>query len=174
MDMTGLSLRSGVIAAAAIALSACAGADAPQPVQVSDVVVETDLSAVSSPQAASYWGNLSGDLSSAIAAEFVDQTAPEGWIVMVDVDEIALANAFQSSLGADEARLSGTVNLIRPGSDDVFDSWAVSASANEAATFMTGDADVTVVQPSSAEFYAAVVRAFASGVGDTVRARAPS
>ncbi len=66
---------------------------------------------------------------------------------MVDVDEIALANAFQSSLAADEARPSGAVSLVRPGSDDVFDSWTVSASAIEGETLITGDADVAVVQP---------------------------
>jgi len=164
----------GYLACAALALSACVRAQEPASLSVSDVRVETDLTAVSSRTAAAYWGNLSSDLSSAIAAEFVGQTAPDGWVVIVDIDEIALANLFQARAGADDARLTGDVALVDPASEEVDRVYTVSASANEAAPFLTGSQDIVTLSPTSAEFYAAVVRAFARGVADTLRAGAPA
>lgn len=161
------------LAAASLALAACVPAPQPQTFTVSDVRVETDLTAVSSRDAAAYWGNLSNDLSSAIAGEFVGQTAPDGWVVVVDVDEIALANVFQSRAGADDARLTGDVALVDPVSGDVGRVYTVSASANEAAAFLPPDRPAVALSPTSAEFYGAVVRAFARGVADQLRAGPP-
>jgi hypothetical protein len=157
------------LAGAALALAACAGAEGPEPLTISDVRVEADLTAVASRDAAVYWGNLADDLSTAIGAEFVGQTAAEGYVIDVDVDEIALANALNAGLGADDARLTGVVSLVNPLNEVVEQTYVVSASANQAAAFLPSESGSVAVSPSSAEFYSAVVRAFARGVGDAVR-----
>jgi hypothetical protein len=162
--------RYALLAGAALALAACAQPE-PQPAfSVSDVQVEADVTAISSRQAAAFWGGLETDLATAIAGEFVGQTDPEGLRVQVDVDEIALANLLSAPLGADEARLSGQVTLVNPLNEVVERTFLVSASANEAVTFLPVGTNVAAISPTSAEFYQAVVRAFARGVAETARA----
>jgi hypothetical protein len=160
----------GYLAGAVIALAACAGGEeAAAPLTVSDVAVSSDLSAVTSRDAARYWGNMESDLESAIAAEFVGQTGPGGVNIEVDIDEISLANFFQSQAGADNARLTGSVAVIDAQNEQQRGFYTVSASANEVATFLPPDSDVVTVSRTSAEFYSAVVQAFARGVADAVR-----
>ncbi len=161
-----------IAAVAALAVTACARQPEPEPqtLTVSDVRVSADLTAVSTQQAAAVWGGLERDLSSAIASQFVGQTSPEGWIVSVDVDEIALSGLLASQLGADDARLSGAVTLVDPTTGEAARTYNVSASANQAAALLPPGTDAVAVSPSSAEFYQAVLSAFATGVAETVRA----
>jgi hypothetical protein len=156
------------ITGAVIAFMAAAPAAA-QGVSVSDIRVGADLTAVTSPEAAQYWGNLESDLMTALAAEFVGQTSPDGLIVAIDVDEISMANFFTAGSGVDDARLTGDVGLINPDNEKVERLFSVSASANQAASYLPAGTDVITISPTSKEFYDAVVRAFASGVADTVR-----
>lgn len=163
----------GMLAGAAFALAACAGGEeevavAPQALTVSDVEVSTDLSAVGTRDAARYWGNLEPDLESAIATQFVGQTAPGGARLVVDIDELSVASFFESNAGADDARLTGTVAVLDPVSGEQASFYTVSASANQAMTLMGGDVRVQTVPASSAEFYSAVVQAFARGVQQAV------
>ncbi len=157
------------LAGAALAIAANAHAQ-DAPVTVSDVRVSADLTAVTSELAATYWGTLEGDLASAVAAEFVGRTAPGGVVVAIDIDEIALASFFDATAGADDARLTGDVGLINAANEEVLRVFTVSATANQAASYLPAGADVVMISPTSAEFYAAVVRAFARGVADTVKA----
>lgn len=163
-----MALRTHIISAA-IAFLAAASANA-QGTAVSDIRVGADLTAVASPEAAQYWGNLEGDLKTALAAEFVGQTSPDGVIVAVDVDEISMANFFTAAAGADDARLTGDVGLIDPDNEEVERLFTVSASANQAASYLPAGTDIVTISPTSKEFYDAVVRAFARGVADTIRA----
>lgn len=158
----------GLLAGTALLLAACASEPEPTVVTVSDVTVNADLTAVGSQEAAAFWSNLDTDLETAIASEFVGQTAPDGWLLVVDIDEIALASVFDPQLGADDARLTGQVALVNPASQRTQQTYIVSATANQAATFLSGDADVITISPSSSAFYGAVVQAFARGVRDTV------
>ena len=68
----------GLFAGAALVLAACGGGQATEPLTISEVTVQADLPAVGSPQAMSYWQNLSGDLETAIAAQFVGRIDPAG------------------------------------------------------------------------------------------------
>ena len=67
-----------------------------------------------SREAVAYWQNLSGDLETAIAAEFVGRIDPAGKQINVDVDEISLNSPFATGATAETARLAGRVNLINP------------------------------------------------------------
>src|SRR5690606_8292645 len=107
----------GLLAGAALMLAACGGggdeevATLSAPV-VSDVTVSSDLSAVGSRDAATYWGNLGSDLESAIAAQFIGQTGPDGVRLLVDVDELSIASFFESQAGASDGRLTGTATVL--------------------------------------------------------------
>ncbi len=160
-----------------VCLAAAAALAAPmawaQGASVSDIRVNADLTAVTSPEAAAYWGNVEADVASALAAEFSGLTSEEGWIVAVDLDEIALASFFAPDASLDDARMSGEVGLFPPDAeegDEAARLFNVSATANQAATYLPEGTDVVVLSPTSEEFYAAAVQAFARGVADTVRA----
>ena len=67
-----------------------------------------------------YWQNLSADLETAIASQFVGRIDPAGTRINVDVDEISLNSPFTSGATAETARLSGRVELVNPdGTTDV-------------------------------------------------------
>lgn len=156
------------LAGVALLLAACAGSP-DQPLMISDVSVETDLSAVGSREAVNYWQSLSGDLETAIANEFVGRVDPTGPSITVNVDEISLNSPFMSGATAQTAVLSGLVELISPaGTTDA--AYTVTATAQDVADFLPVGSDVTSIPPTSAEYYGAVVRAFARGVALTLSA----
>ena len=81
----------GLLAGAALVLAACSGGrQQAEPLLISGVTAEADLPAIGSRQAMNYWQNLSGDLETAIAAQFVGRIDPAGKIIvltMYDGDE---------------------------------------------------------------------------------------
>lgn len=157
-----------LLAGAALVLGACAARE-PDPTTIAAINVNADLSAISSRDAAVYWRSLDADLETALATEFVGRIAPVGRTINVDVDELSLANAFTVGLGPDDARLAGRVELVEAdgSTGGVFD---VTASASEAALFLPPGTNIATIPPSSAEFYRAVVLAFARGTADAVNA----
>lgn len=155
----------GMLAAAALVLGACAAQE--EPLTVAEVNVSTDLSAVNSREAVAFWTNLDADLETAIASEFVGRIGSPGLTINVDVDELTLTNAFASGLAADDARLSGRVEARNP-DGTMHSAYTVTATAQDAVTFLPAGTDVVTVPPSSAAFYSAVVQAFARGAAEVV------
>jgi hypothetical protein len=153
--------KLALLAGGALLLAACSGSPE-QPFTVADISVEADLAAVGSRQAVSYWQGLSSDLETAIASEFVGRIDPAGNSIVVDVDEISLSSPFSSSATAQTAVLSGRVELLNPaGTREA--AYDVTASAQDVQDFLPVGTDITSVPPTSTEYYAAVVQAFARG-----------
>jgi ABC-type glycerol-3-phosphate transport system substrate-binding protein len=152
----------GLLAGAALVLAACSGSE-PEPLRISDVSVQADLAAVGSREAVGYWKNLSGDLETAIASEFagrIDETGPS---IRVDVDELSLNSPFMSRATAQTAVLSGRVDLVSP-QETTISSYNVTAHAQDVQDFLPSGTTLVSVPPTSAEYYQAIVRAFARGV----------
>jgi hypothetical protein len=158
----------GLLAGAALALAACAGSRE-EPLTISEIQVETDLAAVGSREAVAYWQSLSGDLETALANQFLGRIDPSGNRITVDVDEISLTSPFASGATAETARLSGRVEMLNPAgtSEGV---WDVTATAQDVADFLPAGTDVVRVQPTTPEYYNAVVQAFARGAALTIDA----
>ena len=150
------------LAGAALLLAACAGSQQPEPMTISEVTVNADLSAIGSRQAVSYWQGLSGDLETAIAAEYVGRTDPKGKHIDVDVDELSLNSPFAAGATAETAKLSGRVTLTNPDSTTAA-AYDVTASAQDVATYLPSGSNLVSIPPTSAEYYRAVVQAFAEG-----------
>jgi hypothetical protein len=164
MWMKPLALLSG----ATLFLAACAGSP-PPPLMISDVSVQTDLAAVGSREAVGYWQSLSDDLETAIANEFVGRIDPAGPSINVDVDEISLTSPFMGGATAETATLSGRVELIGPaGTTDA--AYTVTATAQDVVDFLPAGSNLTSIPPTSAEYYRAIVQAFARGVALTLSA----
>ncbi len=168
-----MTIRTSLAGVGALALAAAAAAQA-QTTTISDIQVEADLTAVTSSTAAAYWGTLDADLSAALAAELVDVIAPDGMLLIVDLDEISLASLLEAQAGADDARLTADIGLYDLRTEDVERQFTISASMNEVAPYLPAGVDVVTVSPTSAEFYGAVVKAFARGVSDTIRQPPPT
>ena len=164
-------MRVLLCAAAALALAACGRGEPPQPTRtVSDITVNTDLQAIGTAGAVQYWQTLDADLETALAEQFVGQIDPEGLAVVVDVDEISLANVY-SALGSEQARLQGDVALLNPANEEVVNQYEVTASAAQGAVLPNPAGAVITVTADDEEYYDAVVRAFARGVAEQVRTR---
>lgn len=158
----------GLLTAAAIALAACAGGEQNKPLMISQIQVETDLPAVGSREAVNYWKSLSADLETAIASEFAGYIDPTGNKIVVDIDEISLRSAFATGATAETARLTGQVQLLNPaGTQEAV--YNVSASAQDIATYLPAGSNIVAVKPTSAEYYRAVVQAFARGTAQALR-----
>jgi hypothetical protein len=159
--------RVGLLAGAALVVAACAGNRAPEPLTISEVSVETDLSAVQSRQAVAFWQGLSGDLETALASEFAGQIDPAGKRILVDIDELSLTSAFAGDVTSENAVLSGMVTLQNP-NETVDSAYNVTATQSDVASYLSTDGGAVTVSPTSDAYYRAVVQAFARGTAEVL------
>lgn len=155
-----------LLTASAIALAACSSEpEVPTRQAISEITVNADLSAIGNRQAVNYWTNLSTDLKTALANEFVNDISPDGARLTVDVDALSLANSYTAQFGEGSV-LSGrvTVTDMRGASLGTYN---VSASSSQAMEGM-GAQPGQRVSPNSTEFYQSLVRAFARGVDGAI------
>ena len=157
----------GALAGAALLLAACANSQ-PEPLRISDVSVQTDLAAVGSREAVGYWKGLSADLETAIANQFAGSIDPNGPSIRVDVDELSLSSPFTSGATAQTAVLTGRVDLVSP-AETTISTYNVTAHAQDAVEFLPVGTNIVLLPPTSAEYYQAIVQAFARGVAITLR-----
>lgn len=167
---------SALLAAPALALALAASPadaeDAPAPA-ISSVVIEADIAAIGSREAVTYWQNLPRDLEAAILRELFDLIGADGATLRVSVDHIALAEAFEADFEGPNARIAGQVQLVDAEGEALTGAWEVAATAREAEAMLPPDADVEVLSRTDAEFYEAVVNAFARGVAQVVESEIP-
>lgn len=150
-----------LLTASALALAACSSEpEAPTRQQVSEITVNTDLSSVGNAKAVNYWTNLSTDLKTALANQFVNDISPDGARINVDVDELSLAESYAAGF-TQNSTLKGQVVVT-----DV--RGAALGTYNVSATMAQAMADAGNVAPTSTEFYHALVNAFARGVDQAI------
>ena len=161
----------GLIAGSALLLAACAGQQetTTPPGTISTINVTTDLQSIGNAESVRYWQSLDQDLEAALATEFLGSIDPQGALLTVDVDEIALANAYSAGFGGEDSRLAGQVALADPVTERITQVYTVSATSREAASMLSGADGVVTVSPDSDAFYEALVQAFARGVAQAVR-----
>jgi hypothetical protein len=162
----------GLLAGAAVLLAGACARE-PEPLRVSEIVVNTDLPAIQGPQAVAYWQDLSQDLETAMAAEFVGRIDPLGSSVLVDVDELSLTTAFVPGATVEDAQLSGRVTVENPDGTTAA-AYDVTASASDAVAYLPEGANVVQISPTSDEYYQAIVRAFARGAATAVLTGQPA
>lgn len=151
---------------AALLISATtAAADAPM---VKDVDVEFELDAVGSPAAAAFWKELETDLETAIVAQLVGQLAEEGARISVDIDELDLANSFDSALGVDSI-LSGRVAIKSDPDPTINTFYDLKISARGTGGLVATENGVDVLAVPVDEAYAAMINAFARNVTSQLR-----
>ncbi len=158
----------GLVVGAALALAACS-AKPPEPLTISEVTVNADLAAVGSRNAIAYWQNLSSDLETAIASQFAGRIDPTGKKITVDVDQLSLRSPFEAGATAETAKLAGRVTLINPDGTNAA-AYDVTATSQDIAPYLPPGTTLASVPPTSAEYYRAIVQAFARGTATTLSA----
>ena len=153
--------RTALMTTTALFLASAAFA---QDTIIEEVSVEADLTAITNAQAAAYWTNAADDLENAIVARLVDRTGDAGSKILVDIDELSLANSFQSDLGLADAVLVGTVNITSETDNSKFDTYELTVSAESAQAFAPTGTVLEGAFTDTPEYYAALIAAFADGV----------
>ncbi|SOB99286.1 hypothetical protein [Rhodobacter maris] len=149
-----------------LASSALVGPALANTTPVHEVDVETDITAIANPKAADYWGRISDDLQSAIAARLAenDQLAPQGAVLDVDIDELALANTFEKVTSDEDAVLVGTVRVLNRDDRSPIDNYTVTVNTAAAHAFDKEGKLKEGAYFDSPAYYVAMVNAFANGV----------
>jgi hypothetical protein len=161
------TLKKTILASSAAALIAGTAFAQELPL-IAEISSETDLAAVQNEEAAAYWANIDADLEGAVAARLIDRLGEEGLSIRIDIDEIELANAFESLIGLDLSLLSGHVRVSDPSRDLVVRDFQVTATAQQVIPLLPEGADITVRAAETPEFYDALVNAFADGVAQNI------
>ncbi|MEL6595587.1 MAG: hypothetical protein AAFQ47_06595 [Pseudomonadota bacterium] len=130
---------------------------------VSDVQVNADLTVIRDADAARQWTRLEADLETAIVERLVGRIAEEGLVILIDIDSLELANIFETQANIESSALSGDVRFQRDGLLNDTD-YQLRVSASQAQVFLPAGSNVTLINPSSAEFYQAMVTSFAENV----------
>ncbi|WP_149141188.1 hypothetical protein [Gemmobacter caeruleus] len=135
---------------------------------VESVKVEADLTAVQNERAATYWAGIAEDLQAAILARVQDRIADKGSRISVDINEVALANSFETKTGLADSVLVGNVNIS---SDDntKFDSYELAVSVELANKYLPPGTVALTSMSDSPEHYQAMIHAFAENVVERLK-----
>ena len=150
-------------ALAALLLTATA-APALAETMVREVEVTADMSALQNAQAAERWTHLSDDLENAIMKDLVGKTADTGAKIVIDIDEVELANTLQEVTGTAESRLVGDVAVTHDSDNTKFDAYELTVTFEQAGPFFIQGTDLAAVTTDSQEYYDAMIAAFADHV----------
>lgn len=131
---------------------------------VREVEVSVDMEALQNTNAAAHWTSLADDLENAIVGALVGQTGEEGAKVSVDIDEVELASSFQSAVGVADSKLIGDVAVTHDSDNTKFDNYELTVTFEQAGPFFLPGTDLSAITTDSAEYYDAMVAAFADHV----------
>ncbi|MEP1521765.1 hypothetical protein [Ascidiaceihabitans sp.] len=108
------------------------------------------------------------DLAAALVLRLNDRIDEDGMTVKIDIDEVALANSFESATGQAESSLAGGVQLLHGDDTGIegkkYKTYDLSVTAEQVVAFCPDGFDTKYVAVDSDEYYAAVVSAFADNV----------
>ncbi len=153
--------------ASAIALSGTAMAEQ---MKIKEIDVQTDMDAIKNAEAATVWHKLDEDLETAILAKMTDRVDDKGAIVMVDIDEVSLANNFEMATGLEDSTLRGWVKIDRTFMEkgeeveSPEELYELTVTAMQAQAHFPDGTDMAAISVDSDVFYNAMVAAFADNI----------
>lgn len=156
--MTNLTKTTSYLAAFLLGSAALAVT----PVQSVDV--EVNLDAIENAKAANYWTDIADDLQAEIIARLAPQVGKEGASVSIDIDEVSLANTFESTLGWADNYLVGDVLIsnLNDNSDHQF--YTLKVSFEQAKAYLPTATNLDELTSDSPYYYESMVDAFAENV----------
>lgn len=150
----------GVLTAIVLAAAAPVAAET----IVRDVEVTADMDALQNTEAAERWTHLADDLENAIVARLVGKTGEEGAKILVDIDEVELANTLESATGVADSHLVGDVAVTHDSNNTKFDNYKLTVTFEQAGPFFLPGTDLTTITSDSQEYYDGMITAFADHV----------
>lgn len=135
---------------------------------VSEIDVSVDLPAIENTEAAQVWTSLRTDLETAIAARIAPQLGEDGSEIVVDINEVALASAFENAYALEDSTLSGLVEIRVPGLLNN-EEYELSITAGQAMSAASPQVDLGSMTIASAEVYQAMIGAFADHVAQKLK-----
>lgn len=166
--MKTLILRAALTST--LALTALTGTAHADKMMVKEIDVMTDMSAIENAKAAGVWKSVDDTLEEAILARLTDRVSDKGAIVMVDIDEVSLANNFEIANNIADSTLKGWVKIDRTFMEKgqqvelPEELYELTVSALEAQAYYPDGTDATTVKVNSDVFYTAMINAFADNV----------
>ena len=157
-------IPTSVAAAALLASTAAFSATS-----VRSVEVEVYLTAIQNATAATYWTSVADDLENAIVAQIADQISDDGASVTVDIDELSLANSFQSVLGIETSELIGSVGVNNLQDNSEHQAYDLTVSYEPAPVVLSPDANMVIITRSTSEYYTKMINVFAEHVADKLK-----
>ncbi|TDT75462.1 hypothetical protein BDE40_2193 [Litoreibacter halocynthiae] len=157
--------KSLVPAAAALLMSSSAFAET----SVSSVDVTVDLTAIKNESAAAYYTSIEEDLETAIVAKLTDQLSDDGASVVVDIDELSLANSFQSILGLEESELAGSVSVNNLNDNSQHQAYELTVSYLPAPIVFDPGEDIVIIRRDTADYYIQMVDTFAEHLTEKLK-----
>ena len=132
------------------------------------VEVEVDRDAIATAAAGTRWNDLSDDMENALAARLVNSpfmTENPNTAIRIDIDELSLASTLQAAAGVTDTALEGTVNVMHPTNNTVFDTYDLSVRFGEAdPSYAPEGTDMATVTAGSDAHYLTLVNSFADRV----------
>ncbi len=135
---------------------------------VSEIDVSVDLPAIENSEAAQVWTSLGTDLETAIAERITSQLGEDGAEVVVDINEVALASAFENAYALEDLTLSGLVEIRVPGLLNN-EEYELSITAGQAMSATSPEVDLESMTIASTEVYQAMINAFADNVAQKLK-----
>jgi hypothetical protein len=135
---------------------------------VSEIDVSVDLPAIENSEAAQVWTSLGTDLETAIAERIAPQLGEDGSEVVVDINEVALASAFENAYALDNSTLAGLVEIREPGLLNN-EAYELSITAGQAMSAASPEVDLANMTIASTELYRAMIDAFADNVAQKLK-----
>jgi hypothetical protein len=130
---------------------------------LTEVEVTADLTAVENVEAATVWTNLTEDLEQEITERLASRIGEDGATIVVDIDEISLANMFTQAAGIAESTLVGDVEIDAPGLFNKMD-YRLTVSADQAVAYYPSGTTPGEVTVDSQVYYDAMLDAFADNI----------
>jgi hypothetical protein len=133
-------------------------------IMVKDVDVSVDLVAIENAMAAEHWTDIADDLENAIVGKLTDRIAEDGARISIDIDEVELANSWQSAMSVADSKLGGHVNISHESDNSAFDSYDLIVTFEQAGPFFLPGTDLTALTTDSKVYYDGMIAAFADYV----------
>jgi len=162
-------MKKTIFSSLAVGLALIAASPALAKVMVRDIEVATDIEAMENRKAAAYWANISDDIESAMMERLVGETGDEGSRIVVDIDEVELANSYESALGVAESRLKGNVVVLNDQDNTKYDAYDLTVTFADAGPYFLPGTDLSLVTSDSAEYYDAMITAFADHIVENLK-----
>lgn len=156
-----MKLRSLIASGAIALLSTTSLASA---LDVAEVDVTAELTALQNPQAAAFWADLETDLEAAILSQLVDQITDDGARLVVNIEGFGIGDEADLPFTVEDAALSGRIHVIDLTNNANFQTFELNVSIQGMSVTDTEGEPVMVAQMPPEWTYETLITAFAEGV----------